>query len=269
YPLHDYRRLARLMHQLRVVKSDGEVALIRQAAAITGKGFRRALRFVKPGVRETALEAEFAHEFIRRDGGFAYLPIIASGANACILHYTRNDQVCRKGVLLLLDVGAAYANYNADMTRTIPVSGRFTRRQKQVYNAVLRVFRRSVKALAPGKPHKDWQQEAEHMIEQELLDLGLLTARAIKRQDPDTPAFKKYFMHGIGHPIGLDVHDVGLITKPISPGWVMTVEPGIYIRQEGFAVRLENTVLLGENGTLDLMADIPIEADEIEEAMNR
>ena len=269
YPLHDYQRLARLMHRLRIVKSHWEIDLIKQACAITGKGFRRALRFVKPGVNETEVEAGFAHEFIRRGGGFAYEPIIAAGANACVLHYIQNDQVCRKGDVLLLDVAASYAHYNADMTRTIPVSGRFTRRQKQVYNAVLRVFRQCVRGLAPGKLHKDWQKEAEQMLERELVNLGVLTLREIKRQDPDQAAFKKYFMHGVGHPIGLDVHDVGFMTEPINPGWVITVEPAIYIREEGFAVRLENTVLVGENGSVDLMANIPIEADEIEGLMNR
>ena len=268
YPLHDYQRLARLMQRLRVVKSDWEVELLKRASAITGQGFRRVLGFVKPGVNETEVEATFAHEFIRRGGGFAYPPIIASGDNTCVLHYLQNDQVCRKGHLLLLDVAASCAHYNSDMTRTVPVSGRFTRRQKQVYNAVLRAFRHCAGALTPGKLHKDWQKEAEQFMEKELVDLGLLTLRAIKAQDPDQPALKKYFMHGIGHPIGLDVHDVGLATEPIRPGWVITVEPGIYIREEGFAVRLENTVLVGENGNIDLMADIPIEADEIEELMN-
>jgi Xaa-Pro aminopeptidase len=269
YPLHDYQRLARLMHRLRAVKSDLEVGLIERAGAITGKGFRRVLRFVKPGVNETEVEAEFAHEFIRRGARFAYLPIIASGANACVLHYVRNDQVCRKDDLLLLDVAASYSGYNSDMTRTIPVSGRFTRRQRQVYRAVLRVLRQCVKALAPGKRYKQWQKEAEQMMEKELVDLGLLTLRQIKQAAPDKPALKKYFMHGVGHPIGLDVHDVGLTTEPIRPGWVMTVEPGIYIREEGFAVRLENTVRVGADGNADLMADIPIEPDEIEELMNR
>ena len=269
YPLHDYQRLARLMHQLRIVKSDAEVALIRKASEITEKGFRRVLRFLKPGKLETEVEAEFAHEFIRNRARFAYLPIIATGVNACVLHYVDSSALCRKGELLLLDVAANYANYNADMTRTIPVSGRFTRRQRQVYNTVLRVLRASVKGLVPGKKPKDWQEEAEQMIEKELVDLGLLTRREIKRQDPDKPAFKKYFMHGLGHPLGLDVHDVGFTTEPIQPGWVMTVEPAIYVKEEGFAVRLENDILVGENGNTDLMADIPIEADEIEELMNR
>jgi Xaa-Pro aminopeptidase len=269
YPLHDYQRLARLMHRLRIVKSDAEVALLHHASEITEKGFRRVLRFLKPGRLEAEVEAEFAHEFIRRQARFAYLPIIATGLNACSLHYIANTATCRPGELLLLDVAAGYANYNADMTRTIPVSGRFTRRQKQVYNAVLRVLRSSIQGLVPGKKPKDWQKEGEAMIENELVDLGLLTTREIKRQDPDNPAVKKYFMHGLGHPLGLDVHDVGFTTEPIQPGWVMTVEPAIYIPKEGFAVRLENDVLVTETGTVDLMASIPIEAEEIEGLMNR
>lgn len=269
YPLHDYQRLARLMHQLRVVKSDTEIALLRSACAITEKGFRRVLKFARPGRHEAEVEAELAHEFIRNRGRFAYLPIIAAGRNACSLHYVANSTVCRKGELLLLDVAASYANYNADMTRTIPVSGRFTRRQRRVYDAVLRVLRTAIKGLAPGKKPRDWQKEAEALVEKELVNLGLLTMREIKRQDPDKPALKKYFMHGVGHPLGLDVHDVGLTTQPIQPGWVMTVEPGIYIPGEGFAVRLENDVLVTEKGNVDLMATIPIEADEIEELMNQ
>ncbi len=267
YPLHDYRRLAPLMHQLRAVKSEIEVALIRQACDLTAKGFLRALRYTKPGVSEAEVEAEFAHEFIRQGSRFAYLPIIATGINACYLHYVTNSSVCRKGELLLLDVAASYANYNSDMTRTIPVSGRFTRRQKQVYNAVLRVLRRCIQGLAPGKKPKDWQQEAEQLVEKELVDLRLLTTRQIRNQDPEQPAFKKYFMHGVGHPIGLDVHDVALTTRPMQPGWVMTVEPAIYIPEEGFAVRLENDVLLTRHGPVDLMEKVPLEAGEIEDLM--
>ena len=267
YPLHDYRRLAPLLHQLRAVKSDVELALLRRACELTAKGFLRVLKFTRPGVAETAIEAEFAHEFIRHGARFAYLPIIASGLNACCLHYAANSATCAKNDLLLLDVGAAYANYNADMTRTIPVSGRFTRRQKQVYNAVLRVLRQSIRNLTPGKKMKDWQQEAEQLTEKELVDLGLLTLRQIKRQNPENPARKKYLMHGVGHPLGLDVHDVGLTVQPMQAGWVMTVEPAIYLPEEGFAVRLENDVLLTANGPVDLMAHIPIEADEIEELM--
>ena len=267
YPLHDYRRLAPLMHQLRAVKSEMELALIRKATAITADGFRRALQFTKPGVNEAEIEAEFAHEFIRQRARFAYLPIIASGVNACCLHYIANSAVCRSGDLLLLDVASAYANYNSDLTRTIPVNGRFTRRQRQVYHAVLRVLRQCIQNLKPGIKWKDWQTQAEKLIEKELVDLGLLTMRQINRQDPDKPAFKRYFMHGVGHPIGLDVHDVGITTQPIQAGWVMTVEPGIYIQEEGLAVRLENDVLVTENGPVDLMAGVPIEADEIQDLM--
>lgn len=267
YPLHQYLRLARLMHPLRAVKSDLEVALIRKACQLTRKGFERVLRFVRPGVTETEVEAEFAHEFIRSGGKFAYLPILAAGENACVLHYLQNDQPCQNGQLLLMDVAANYANYQSDLTRTIPVNGRFTRRQKQVYNAVLRVLRGTVEQMEPGKLPKVLQQEAEAMMEKELVDLGLLTLRQIKKQDPDNPAFKQYFMHGVGHPLGLDVHDVALTTQPIRAGWVMTCEPAIYIREEGFAVRLENDILIGEAGNVDLMGDIPIEAEEIESLM--
>ena len=269
YPLHDYQRLARLMHPLRVVKSAPEIALLQEACDITGRAFERVARFVQPGVNECEVEAEFAHEFIRNRAGFAYTPIIASGKNACVLHYIENAAVCKKGELLLLDVAANYANYNADLTRTIPVGGRFTRRQRQVYNSVLRVLRQSILNLRPGKLHKDWQKEAEQLIEKELVDLGLLTLRQIKKQDPDQPALKKYFMHGLGHPLGLDVHDVGFTTEPMQPGWVFTVEPAIYIPEEGLAVRLENDVVVGEDKNDDLMAHIPIEADEIEELMRK
>ncbi len=268
YPLHDYQRLARLMHRLRVVKSEAEVELIRKACQLTGKGLNRVLKFTRPGVNEAEVEAEFAHEFIRNRGGFAYTPIIASGRNACALHYIENAAECRDGDLLLLDVAAQYGNYNSDLTRTVPVNGRFTRRQREVYNAVLRVFRQCCQNLVPGKLPKVWQKEAEALVEAELLELGLLRPRDIKRQAPDKPALKKYFMHGVGHPIGLDVHDVGLVTEPMQAGWVMTVEPAIYLPDEGFAVRLENTVVIGEKENVDLMADIPIEAEEIEAAMS-
>ena len=224
---------------------------------------------MKPGVNEAEVEAELAHEFIRGGGGFAYTPIIASGANACALHYIANCAECRKGDLLLLDVAANYANYNSDMTRTIPVGGKFTSRQKQVYNAVLRVFRQCCDNLKPGKLWKDWQKEAELLIETELVDLKIVDDARDKKQDMDNPARKKFFMHGVGHPIGLDVHDVGFTTEPMQAGWVMTVEPAIYIRDEGLAVRLENTIVIGERGNTDLMADIPIEAGEIEAAMKR
>jgi len=269
YPLHQYHRLARLMSQLRIVKSGFEIDLIRTACGLTAKGFRRLLRFVRPGVTETEVEAELAHEFTRAGGGFAYPPIVASGENACVLHYLQNDQVCRRGHLLLLDVAASYANYRSDLTRTIPVSGRFTRRQKQVYNAVLRIFRETMRRMVPGKLPKDLQKEAEELSEKELVDLGLLKMSEIKKQDPDKPAFKQYFMHGVSHPLGLDVHDVGFTNQPMQPGWVLTCEPGIYIKEEGFGVRLENDVLVTDSGNVDLLADVPIEPDEIEDLMNR
>ena len=267
YPLHDYQRLARLMHRLRPVKSRTELGLIKIASDITEKGFRRILRFVRPGVNEYEIEAEFAHEFIRHGARFAYLPIIATGPNACALHYIANASRCENGDLLLLDVAASYGNYNADVTRTIPVNGRFSRRQRQVYEAVLRVLRATIKGLLPGKRIKDWRAEGEKLIERELLKLGLLSPRDIKHQDPEQPAYKKYFMHGLGHPLGLDVHDLGFTNEPIQAGWVMTCEPAIYIRDEGLAVRLENDIFVTENGPVDLMATIPIEPDEIEASM--
>jgi Xaa-Pro aminopeptidase len=269
FPLHRYRRLAPVLHELRSVKSQFEVAAIRAACDLTGKGFKRVLKCVKPGVNETEVEAEFAHEFIRHKGQFAYPPIIAAGANNNVLHYNQNDQVCQKGDLLLLDVGAGLGNYMSDMTRTIPVNGRFTRRQKQVYNAVLRIFRAQVAALKPGKTTKDLRLECEERTAKECVDLGLLKLSEIKHQKPDSPAVKKYFMHGVSHPIGLDVHDVTYNHFKIEPGWVLTVEPAIYLREEGFGVRLENTVAVTEAGPVDLMANIPIEADEIEDLMNR
>jgi len=269
YPLHHYHRLAPLMHELRVVKSKPEVAAIQAACDLTGKGFKRVCQFVKPGVNEAEVEAEFAHEFIRAKGTFAYSPIIASGANNNVLHYVQNDQVCRKGGLLLLDVAAGLGNYMSDLTRTIPVGGKFSRRQKQVYNAVLRVFRQMSKAMVPGKTTKDLRTECEQLIAEECVGLGLLKPSQLRKQTPDNPAAKPFFMHGVAHPIGLDVHDVTYNHLKIAPGWVLTCEPAIYIQAEGFGVRLENTILVTENGQVDLMADIPIEADEIEALMRR
>jgi len=269
YPLHDYRRLAPLMHELRVVKSPEEIALLKEACAITRKGFLRVLKKTKPGRWEHELEAEFAHEFIRNRARFAYTPIIAAGANANVLHYIANDQRMKAGDVLLLDVAASYANYNADLTRTIPVSGRFSRRQRQVYNAVLRVMRAMIAAARPGVLHRDWQKQSKLLMNEELLALGLLKRADIKKQDADTPASQKFFNHGLGHPLGLDVHDVGLTSQPFAPGWVLTVEPGIYLPEEGFGIRLENDIVVTDGVPVDLMADIPIEADEIEELMAR
>ncbi|MFN5296940.1 MAG: aminopeptidase P family protein [Planctomycetaceae bacterium] len=267
YPLHQYRRLARLVAALRVVKQPQELELLRTACQITGLGFRRLLKFVKPGVNECEVEAELAHEFLRHKGGFAYNPIIATGANNCVLHYNVNDQVCEAGQLLLLDVASAYGQYNADLTRTIPVSGRFTPRQRQVYDAVLRIFRGVVEQMRPGKTTRDLRQLTERLAERELIELGVLKAEEVARQDPEAPLLRKYFMHGVAHPLGLDVHDVGAPAAPIAPGWVLTCEPALYLREEGFGVRLENDILVTESAPIDLMVDIPIEADEIEALM--
>ena len=268
YPLHCYHRLARLLHTLRLRKSPPELALLRKAVEITAAGFDRVLKFTRPSVHEYEIEAEFAHEFIRRRGRFAYTPIIASGQNNCALHYGENNQVCAAGELLLLDVAASFANYNADLTRTIPVNGRFTPRQRAVYDAVLRVLRLGVQGATPGKLHRDWQNEAKLAMNEELVRLGLLTAQEAAKHTLDEPACKKYFMHGLGHPLGLDVHDVGSMSEPIAPGWVLTVEPGIYLPQEGFGVRLENDIVVTASGPIDLMEKIPIEAEEIELLMH-
>ena len=269
YPLHDFRRLAPLLHQLRVTKTDLELELLKEAIDITTKGFNRMLRFVKPGVTEYEVEAELAKEYIKRRGKFAYPPIIDAGKNNCVLHYWQNDQPCKKGQLLLMDAASGYANYNADLTRTIPVSGRFSRRQKKVYNAVLRVLRASIAGATAGKLHRDWQKESQVHMNEELLKLGLLKPSQVKKQDPENPACRKYYMHGLGHPLGLDVHDVGDMNVPFAPGTVLTVEPGIYLPDEGFGVRLEDDIVVTENGPLNLMEKIPIEADEIESIMNR
>ena len=269
YPLHDFRRLAPLLHQLRVTKTDLELELLKEAMDITAKGFRRMLRFVKPGVTEYEVEAELAKEYIKRRGKFAYPPIIAAGMNNCVLHYWQNDQPCKKGQLLLMDAASSYANYNADLTRTIPVSGKFSRRQKNVYNAVLRVLRSSIAGAVEGKLHRDWQKESQVHMNEELLKLGLLKPSQVKKQDPENPACRKYYMHGLGHPLGLDVHDVGDMNVPFADGTVLTVEPGIYIPDEGFGVRLEDNIVVTEDGPVNLMEKIPIEADEIESIMNR
>ncbi len=267
YPLHEYHRLAQLLAKLRAVKSELEVKLIRRACAITRDGFERVARFVEPGVTETQVEAEFAHEFMRQGGQFAYTPIVGSGENACVLHYIQNDGPCRSGELLLLDVASSYANYNSDLTRTLPVNGRFSKRQRQVYNAVLRVFRQAAAALRPGLTPMEWRKAVEGFMEKELVDLKLLKPSEVRKQGPEKAALKKYYMHGIGHPIGLDVHDVAPIGEPMQAGWVVTCEPGIYIREEKLGVRIENLILLTDSGPVDLMSDIAIEADDIEALM--
>jgi Xaa-Pro aminopeptidase len=269
YPLHRYERSAPIMQKIRSVKSNQEVELIQQACNITEMGFRRVLGFIRPGVWEYEIEAEFIHEFIRnRSGGFAYGPIVASGKNACVLHYVENNRQCKDGDVILLDVAAEYANYASDLTRSVPVNGKFSKRQKEVYNAVLRVHKAATKLLLPGQTFEKYNKVVGDMMTEELLGLGLLKKDEVKNQNPGWPAFKKYFMHGTSHFLGLDVHDVGFFNEPMQPGMVFTVEPGIYIPEEGLGIRIENNILITMNGQTDLMKNIPIETDEIEELMS-
>lgn len=269
YPLHEYRRSAPMLHRIRAVKAPQEIALLQTACDITEKGFRRLLKAVKPGVWEYELEAELIHEFIRnRAQGFAYEPIIAAGANSCVLHYIDNNKQCQKGDILLLDIGAEYANYDADLTRSIPVSGTFTQRQKDVYNAVLRVQKAAINMLRPGTIIKEYHKEVGALMEAELVNLKLITMQDIATQDPKWPAYKKYFMHGTSHFLGLDTHDVGNWDVPMEVGNVFTCEPGIYIREEGLGIRIEDDILIGEDGPVNLMKNIPKEVEELEELMN-
>lgn len=269
YPNHNYGRIAPVMDYLRSIKEPEEVALMQEACNITAKAVDRALKFIKPGVMEYEIEAELMHEFLRnRSRGFAYTPIIASGFNACVLHYIENNQECKDGDVILMDIGAEYANYASDLTRSIPVSGKFTTRQKEVYNAVLSVMKDAMNLLKPGVLLADYHRQVGDLMTVQLLKLGLITQEEVDNENPDWPAYKKYFMHGTSHYIGLDVHDVGSWYKPIEAGMVFTVEPGIYIREENLGIRLENDILITEDGYLDLMAHIPLEADDIEAAMN-
>ena len=269
FPLHEFRRAAPLLMELRMVKSEIEVSLIQEACNITGKGFRRVLEFVRPGVTEYEIEAEITHEFLmNRATGHAYHPIIASGADSNILHYGLNNKPCEEGQMLLMDFGAEYANYNADLTRTIPVSGSFTDRQRAVYDAVLRVKNEATAMLRPGTSIPEYNKEVGKIMENELIGLKLLDKTAVSKQDPDAPLYKKYFMHGTSHHLGLDVHDIGNRFGVMAEGNVFTVEPGIYIPDEGFGVRLENDVLITNGKPVDLMADIPVDAEEIESLMN-
>jgi Xaa-Pro aminopeptidase len=268
YPNHSYQRSGPIMAELRAVKSPIEVELMQTACDITDKAFRRVLGFIRPGVMEYEIEAEVTHEFLRNAAtGHAYTPIIASGANANVLHYISNHNECRDGELILLDFGAEYANYAADLTRTIPVNGKFSKRQREVYEAVLRVMRAATKMLVVGNTIPKYHEEVGKIMEQELIGLGLLKADDVKKQDPKSPLYKKYFMHGTSHFLGLDVHDIGDRYKPMQAGMVFTCEPGIYIPEEGFGIRIENDILITKNGQDDLMKNIPIDPDEIEELM--
>jgi len=270
YPMHKIEKSAPLSEQLRAVKSETEVDLIRFACNITARGFRRILEFIKPGVMEYEIEAEILHEFLcNRSSGHAYSPIIASGFNACVLHYIDNNQKCEDGDVILMDFGAEYANYASDMTRSLPVNGKFTKRQRAVYEAVLSVMKSATQLLVPGTILKEYHVEVGLLMEKELVDLRLITMDDIKSQDKEMPAYKKYFMHGASHFLGLDVHDVGDWEKPVEAGNVFTCEPGIYIREENLGIRLENDILVTEKGPVDLMGDIPIEPDEIEALMSQ
>jgi len=270
YPHHHHERLAPLMHQLRIIKHPLEIKMIQKACDITEAGFRRVLGFIGQGVGEWEIEAEFIHEFIKRQStGFAYTPIIASGKNSCVLHYIKNNQRCQDGELLLMDVAAEYGNWNSDMTRTVPVNGKFTKRQRAVYDAVLRVLRKCNDILRPGLMPKDYQNQTIDFMEGELIELGLIDKDEAKQQDSSKPLVKKYFMHSTSHHLGLDVHDVCPPDEPYAPGMVLTIEPGIYIPDEKIGIRLENNVLIGETENLDLMSNIPIEAAEIEALMSR
>lgn len=267
YPLHRYDRVAPLMAGLRASKQSPEIELMQKACDITEKGFRRVLRFVRPGVMEYEIEAEYLHEFIRnRSKGFAYQPIIASGSNNVILHYTENNRICRDGDLVLLDVAAEYANYNADLTRTIPVSGRFTKRQKAVYKAVHRIMKEAKSMLSTSVVYFDYHREVEKIMASELAELKLISKSEAKEKN--SAAFRKYYYHGTSHMLGLDVHDVGDMHANMKENSVWTIEPGIYIKDEGFGIRLENNVVLGKKGVKDLMKNIPLEAEEIEDLMN-
>jgi len=268
YPLHKYGRLAPIMHDVRAIKSDIEVGLIQQACEITEKTFYRLLNVIKPGVWEFEIEAEICHEFLRnRSNGPAYPSVIASGKNSCILHYIKNDQQCQDGDILLMDFGAEYAHYASDVTRTIPVNGKFTKRQKDVYNAVLLIQKAAIKMLIPGNTLDAYNKAVGSLVEEELIQLGLLHMGDVKNQPEDKPLYKKYFMHGTSHHMGLDVHDYGNKSRTFEPGMVFTCEPGIYIPDEGIGIRLENDILITKKGPIDLTKDIPIEVDEIEKLM--
>jgi Xaa-Pro aminopeptidase len=270
YPAHQVHKAAPIMHKIRSIKHQIELELMQTACNITEAGVRRLLGFIKPGVWEYEIEAELAHEFLRkRSKGFAYTPIIASGKNACVLHYIENNQQCQDGDVILLDVGAEYANYSSDLTRCIPVNGRFTARQKAVYNAVLHVKNEATKLLVSGTIMAEYHKQVGLLMEEQLVNLGLITMDDIKNQDPAWPAYKKYFMHGTSHFLGLDTHDVGLWHEPIAANMVFTVEPGIYIPEEGLGIRLEDDVVVQASGApFNLMGNIPIEVEEIEALMN-
>ncbi len=269
YPLHQYYRAAKITRGLRQIKAEEEVALIQNAANISVEGFHRVLKAVKPGIREYELEAELTYNLVKSGATrHAFKPIVASGKNACALHYNTNDDICNDGEMILLDFGVCYANYNSDTTRCLPVNGKFSDRQKEVYAAVLHCLKEGSKLLKPGVKHAEYEQQMGKLVEEQLIKLELLDAGAVAVQDPKQPLYKKYFMHGTAHHIGLDVHDVGLYSRAIERGMVFTCEPGIYIPEEGIGCRLENDYLITENGNVNLTAAMPIEIEEIERLMS-
>jgi len=269
YPLHNYKRLAPIITSLRLIKEPEEIDLIKKACELTNKAFHRVLKFIKPGVKEFEIEAEITHEFLRNAAiGNAYHPIIGSGKNACFLHYPYNSEECKDGDMILMDFGAEYAYYCADTTRTIPVNGTFSKRQKEVYQAVLNGLKELRKLMVKGITIAQLNVEAGKIMEKEILNLGLITQKDIDTQPANNPAYKKYFMHGMSHFMGLDVHDVGTTNIPFEPGMVLTCEPGIYIPEEGLGIRLENDILITDGEPIDLLEFEPIEIDEIEKLMH-
>ena len=270
YPLHNYERAARIMKALRSIKTAAEIDLVKKAIDITHKAYDRVLKFIKPGVMEYEIEAEVTHEFLwNRATGHAYGSIIASGDRARILHYEENNQECKDGELVLMDFGAEYGNYNADMTRTIPVNGKFTERQKEVYNACLAVHNHGKSILKPGIHFQDYVKSINEEMERQLLKIGLITEQEIKEQDPETPAYKKYFYHGVTHFLGLVVHDIGSYTDVVKEGLLFTIEPGIYVEAEKMGIRIENNIWVTADGNIDLFEGFPITVEEIEAAMAR
>lgn len=269
YPLHEYHRAAKITRELRQIKSEEEVALIQKAADISVAGFKRVLKATKPDIKEYELEAELTYQLTRSGATrHAFKPIVASGKNACALHYNTNNSVCKDGDMILLDFGVCYANYNSDTTRCIPVNGKFSERQKEVYNAVLHCLKEGSKLLKPGVVHAEYEKQMVALVEEQLINLGILKADEVAKQDPKDPLYKKYFMHGTAHHIGLDVHDVGLYSRTIEAGMIFTCEPGIYIPEEGIGCRLENDYLITKKGNINLTGAMPIEIDEIETLMN-
>jgi len=268
YPLHEYYRVAKITRELRPIKSNEEIALMQKAADISVVSFKRVLQACKPDINEYELEAELTYNLVKSGATrHAFHPIVASGKNACALHYNTNDDICNDGEMILLDFGVCYANYNSDTTRCFPVNGTFSIRQKEVYNAVLYCLKEGSKLLIPGTLPSVYEQQMAILVEDQLIQLGLLNTSEVAQQNPDKPLYKKYFMHGTAHHIGLDVHDIGLYSRPLEAGMVLTCEPGIYIPEEGIGCRLENDYLITENGNINLTAAMPIEIEEIEAIM--